>query len=108
VGGGAGANSFGFEFWRGGSGGRGGRLGFGFVEGPVVDGDAAPGRKAGGLGRCAVLNPVVSGLYGAGGGLFASSSSLLRASSLSCSLCFADTADADDGPVGAGAAEPLL
>ena len=60
VGGGAGANSFGFEFWRGGS--RGGRLGFVFEALAVVGGGVAPGRKAGGFGRCAVLKPVVSGL----------------------------------------------
>jgi len=107
VGGGAGANSSGFEFWRGGSGGRGGRLGFGLAA-PAVGGVAAPGLNAGGLGRCAVLKPVVSGRYGPGAGLFASSSSLLLASSRSCSLCFADPAGADDGPDGADAAEPPL
>ena len=62
---------------------------------------APTGRADGGLGKCAVLSPVVSALYGPGGGLFASSSSsLLRASSLSCRRCLAD-------PSGAVAAAPL-
>jgi hypothetical protein len=91
VGGGAGAYSFGLEFCRGGN--RGGRLGFGFAaarEGGGGGGEAADGLKAGGFGRCAVLRPVVSGLYGPGGGLLASASALLCASSLSCKRCFAD------------------
>lgn len=74
--------------------------------------EAAPGRKAGGLGRWAVLNPVVSDLYGPGAGLLASSSALRRASSLSCSLCLAPVVGADATPVGeqalAAAEEPAL
>jgi hypothetical protein len=60
----------------------------------LAEGDGAPGLKAGGLGRCAVLRPVVSGLYGPGGGLFASSSARLCASSLSCKRCRAEPSGA--------------
>lgn len=88
VGGGGGALKSGFEFCRGGS--RGGRLGFGLVAAGGGGGDAAPGLKAGGFGRCAVLRPVVSGRYGPGGGLLASSSAALLAASFSWSRCFAD------------------
>lgn len=60
----------------------------------LVVGEAAPGLNTGGLGRFAVLSPVVSGRYGPGGGLFASSSALLCASCLSCRRCLADPAGA--------------
>lgn len=110
VGGGGGVNSSGLEFCRGGS--RGGRLGFGLGGGAGDAAEAAPGRKAGGLGRWAVLNPVVLDLYGPGASLLASSSACRRASSLSCSLCLAPAAGADASPVGerapAAAEEPAL
>lgn len=67
---------------------------------------AAFGLNAGGLGRLAVLSPVVSTLYGPCG--FCSSSALLCASSLSCNRCLAEPAGAALGPPVTGEAPGIL
>jgi len=78
-------DSFGCSFWRGGSTGggliacrtgdtgvcRGGRLGDDILAGLAVPPST---RLKGGLGRWSVLSPVVSFLYGSGGGFGTSSS----------------------------------
>ena len=63
---------------------------------------AAPGLNAGGLGKCVVLSPVVSVLYGPCG--FDSCSALLCASSLSCKRCLAEPGGAAAGPPATGEA----
>ena len=79
---------------------RGGSLG-GSLGGPPRGaggggGVAALGLNAGGLGRCAVLSPVVSVLYGPCG--VDSCSARLCASSLSCKRCLAEPAGAAPTP----------
>lgn len=87
-----------FSVWRGGS--LGGRPG-GFALGAGAGGGVAEfGLNAGGFGRCAVLSPVVSVLYGPCG--FDSCSALLCASSLSCRRCLAEPGGAAPSPPATG------
>lgn len=77
----------GVEPRRGGS--LGGNDGLGFVMGPLADaGDCSisPRRRTGGLGRLVVARPLVSTLYGLGGGAgFLAASTAARVSLRSAS-----------------------